>query len=401
MRPRQAALSILIAAAYLLTATLQGAPGISAKGAAPSCFGSSPTIVGTSGPDVIRGTARADVIVGLAGNDVLSGLAGDDLLCGGRGNDTLRGAKGVDSLAGGTGEDECYVGWGGGRKVACDDPTILAAGDIACDPTDPAFNNGQGTEYACRQKATSDILVSAPPNLVAVLVLGDAQYEDGVLEDFMASYHPTWGRVRSITRPVPGNHDYQTPGAVGYFAYFGDSAGATDQGFYSFDLERWHFVALNSQCWEVGGCEAGNPQEEWLRQDLAASDAPCTLAFFHHPRFSSNADVVNGSVEAIWQALYDFGAELALNGHNHNYERFALQDPQGAADPSRGIREFVVGTGGGDLEPFAGAPRENSRVRNDQTFGVLEITLHPASYEWRFIPVEGSTFTDAGVGSCS
>jgi hypothetical protein len=338
-------------------------------------------------------------MVGLGGNDLLVGGGGKDLVCGGPGDDYLRGGAGTDSLAGGSGDDTCHLGWGGGSKVGCEDPTILAAGDIACDPADPSFNEGQGTESACRQRDTSDILVLPYSNLEAVLALGDTQSEEGSLDDYEASYDPTWGRVKSITHPVPGNHEYETPGAAGYFEYFGDAAGRPDEGYYSFDLAGWHFLALNSECWEVGGCGETDTQVEWARKDLAASRAQCTLAFFHHPRFSSEAVTVNDSVGPIWDALFDAGVDLVLNGHDHNYERFAPQDPTGSADREHGIREFVVGTGGVDLHPFA-APRKNSQVRNAETFGVLELTLFPSSYEWRFVPVAGSAFTDAGAAAC-
>jgi acid phosphatase type 7 len=392
-----------ILACMLIAAACGGGP---AAAAPPKCFGSTPTIVGTSGDEVLRGTTGRDVIVGLGGDDVLRGLQGNDLVCGGMGADTLWGARGDDSLDGGAGDDSCHLGSDGGTRRACDDPVILTAGDIACDPADPDYNAGAGTPTACQMGATSDILVAPNPNLVAVLMLGDAQYEEGSLADF-AVYHATWGRVKSLTRPTPGNHEYETPDASGYFDYFGPAAGDPEKGYYSFDLAGWHIVSLNSQCWEVGGCEDGGPQDAWLARDLAAHPARCTLAFFHHPRFSSEASEPNDSVLTLWQTLYAARADLVLNGHNHNYERFAPQDPLGRADPN-GLRQFVVGSGGVDHAPFQ-SPRANSQARNADTFGVLELVLHPDGYEWRFVAadVEGPTptpdqaFTDAGAGSCS
>lgn len=370
---------------------------------APECGGEQPTIVGTSGRDVLRGTPDRDVISALEGNDLLLGLEGDDVLCGGPGEDTLRAGPGSDSLIGGADRDSCHQGTGAGSRASCDDSIVLAAGDIACAPTDPSFLQGDGTERACRQVDTSDVLIDAVEtggaSVVAVLALGDTQYGAGSSAEYRLSYDPSWGRFKGITYPVPGNNEYETPDAAGYFAYFGESAGPQGKGFYSFDVAGWHVVGLNSQCWEVGGCSGDDPQAEWLERDLAGAAARCTLAFFHHPRFSSSAPEPNGSVKAIWQVLYANGVDVVLNGHNHNYERFAPQTPSGSADPIGGVREFVVGTGGVSLHP-AQAPRANSEVVNDDTFGVLELILFPAGYEWRFIAVPDSGFTDSGAASC-
>jgi PKD repeat protein len=272
------------------------------------------------------------------------------------------------------------------------DPVIAAAGDIACTPTSST------SATTCRQRFTSDLLVNA--GLTAVLLAGDIQYESGQYEHFLQSYDPTWGRVNGITYPAPGNHEYKTPGATGYFGYFGAVAGDPSKGYYSFDIGSWHMIALNSNCGSVGGCAAGNPQEQWLRADLAAHPAVCTLAYWHHPRFSSGSSHGNHtSMQPFWQALYDHGAEVVLSGHDHDYERFAPQTPTGAADPERGIREFVVGTGGKNLRSF-GTPVANSQVRNSSTFGVLKLTLHPSGYDWQFVPEAGKTFTDSGSSAC-
>jgi hypothetical protein len=262
--------------------------------------------------------------------------------------------------------------------------TLLAAGDIAdC--------SSSGDE------ATAALLDTRPDGVVATL--GDNAYSRGTAREFAECYGPTWGRHRDRTRPAPGNHDYQTSRAAGYFAYFGAAAGEPPRGYYSYDLGSWHVVVLDSNC---GGtsCRAGGVQERWLRAELAASGAACTLAYWHHPRFSSGS--THGSDDAVaplFEALYEAGADVVLAGHEHNYERFAPLDPSGAVDSSRGIRTFVVGTGGRSHYKFA-SPIRGSEVRNGDTFGVLELTLEPGSYRWEFLPEAGKTFTDSGTGTC-
>ena len=268
---------------------------------------------------------------------------------------------------------------------------VAAAGDIACSSNTP----GTAT---CHHKATSDLLVGA--GLAAVLPLGDLQYPDGVLDHFNASYDPTWGRVKGITYPAPGNHEYHQVGASGYYTYFQDRPFTASPGYYSFDIGTWHLIALNSNCSAVGGCGAGSPQVQWLESDLAAHPASCTLAYWHHARFSSGANHGSSSgTQAFWASLYQNDADVVLVGHEHNYERFAPQTPSGTTDPARGIREFVVGTGGKSHYGF-GAPIANSEVRNGDTFGVLKLTLHPGNYDWSFVPEAGATFTDTGSTSC-
>jgi len=274
---------------------------------------------------------------------------------------------------------------------------IAAVGDIACDPNSGSFNGGRGEGLECRQRATSDLIVGA--GYEAVLALGDLQYEKGELSAFRASYDPSWGRVKAITHPAPGNHEYETEGAAGYYEYFGAAAGSPRKGYYSFDLGRWHLIALNSNCSEIGGCGAGSRQERWLRADLAAHrSAACTLAYWHHPRFSSGEHGSDSTYTAFWQALYDGNADLVLVGHDHDYERFAPQTPSGALDRARGIREFVVGSGGKSLRTFP-TVRPNSEARDVSSLGILELTLGVNEYRWRFRPAVGS-FTDAGAGSC-
>jgi hypothetical protein len=230
-----------------------------------------------------------------------------------------------------------------------------------------------------------------------VLLLGDNQYENGALAKYQASYAPSWGRLVAITHPAPGNHEYVTPGAAGYFGYFGAAAGDPAKGYASFDLGGWHLIELNSNCAAIGGCGAGSPQELWLAADLAAHPGVCTLAYWHHPRFSSGPHGDDPITQAFWDDLYAAGADVVLNGHDHIYERFARQSPAGAADPF-GMREFVVGTGGKNLTSVV-TVRANSEVRRADTFGVLELTLHPNGYEWRFLGAD-ATVADSGVGLC-
>jgi len=284
------------------------------------------------------------------------------------------------------------------------DPVIAAAGDIACDPTDGNFNGGQGTVGNCRQKATSEVMLGGS-SLAAVLTLGDNQYESGTLAAFQGSFDPSWGRLKDIMRPAVGNHEYVTAGAAGYFDYFngvGQSlgrAGDRSKGYYSYDVGAWHLIAINSNCSKIGGCGAGSPQEQWLRADLASHPTSCALAYWHHPRFSSGTHGDNVSMAPIWQALQDAGAELVLAGHDHNYERFARQTASGEADPLRGIRQFIVGTGGKNHYGLS-TIKANSEVRNQDTYGVLALTLHPNSYDWQFKPESGRSFVDSGSEAC-
>jgi hypothetical protein len=263
------------------------------------------------------------------------------------------------------------------------DPVVIAAGDIAScsspgdEQTAALLDNLSGT----------------------VITLGDNAYESGTIDEFNNCYDPTWGRQKQRTYPSVGNHEYKTPGAAGYFSYFGTAAGDPQEGYYSYDLGEWHIVVINANCSEIGGCGANSPQLEWLQTDLAAHPVLCTLAYWHQPRFSSGMHGNDSQLIPIWQTLYNAHVELVLNGHDHDYERFAPQDPYGIADPLNGIREIVVGTGGKDLRSI-GDTISNSEVHNDNTWGVLTVTLHPTGYDWQFIPVAGQSFTDTGSGTC-
>jgi hypothetical protein len=290
-----------------------------------------------------------------------------------------------------------------GVALAAGDPVIAAAGDIACDPSSSSFNGGNGSSSACRQKYTSDLLVNA--NLAAVLTLGDNQNYCGGYQAYLRAYDPSWGRVKSITHPSVGNHEYLTSGgtdcasgAAGYFNYFGAAAGNPSQGYYSYNIGAWHLIVLNSNCGEAGGCSTSSPQGRWLQADLAANRTLCTLAYWHIPVFSSGGRA-SSNMRVIWQILYDHGVELVMHGHDHIYERFAPQTANGTLDTARGIREFIVGTGGNNHTSIASIAA-NSLVRNTDTFGVLKLTLHPTSYDWQFVPEAGKTFTDSGSASC-
>ncbi|HXD12181.1 MAG TPA: DNRLRE domain-containing protein, partial [Anaerolineales bacterium] len=289
---------------------------------------------------------------------------------------------------------------------AASDPVIAVAGDIACDPSNSNFNGGNGSSGSCRQKYTSDLVVNG--GYAAVLPLGDNQYYCGGYQAYVQSYDPSWGRVKSITRPVVGNHEYLTSGgtdcnsansgAAGYFQYFGAAAGNPSQGYYSYDVGAWHLIAINSNCSSAGGCGTSSPQAQWLVADLNAHANFCTLAYWHIPLFSSGGRA-SSNTQAIWQILYDHNADLVLGGHDHTYERFAPQTPNGTLDTVRGIREFIVGSGGANHTSFTSI-FANSEVRNADTFGILKLTLHATSYDWQFIPEAGKVFTDVGTGTC-
>jgi hypothetical protein len=284
------------------------------------------------------------------------------------------------------------------------DPVIGAAGDIACSPKDQNYNSGAGTTNYCRQRDTAKLLVNT--GLSEVITLGDNQYENGERANFTAVFDSTWGVARSMMRPAVGNREYNTSGASGYFDYFngtgvfGGPAGDRNKGYFSFDIGTWHLISLNSNCSSIGGCYAGSAQEKWLRSDLSAHRNTCTLAYWHHPLFTSGQTGNATNVRPLFQALYDNGADLVLNAHDHDYERFVPQSPTGAADSSRGIREIVAGTGGESHHPFTVSKLANEQIRNDSTFGVLRLALHPGSYDWKFQPIAGQSFTDSGTAAC-
>lgn len=283
-------------------------------------------------------------------------------------------------------------GAGTGTPAAATDgaspPTVavlVGAGDIAdCASTD--------------DEATAALLETLEGT---VFTLGDNAYENGTSNEFERCYAASWGRpsIRDRTKPVPGNHDYRTGDARGYFEWFGAAAGDRTRGYYAYDIGAWRIYALNSNCGSIGGCDAGSAQERWLRADLAANPRACTIGMWHHPRFSSGQHGSSDATQALYQALYDANAELVVVGHDHDYERFAPQTATGVLDDARGLVQIVAGTGGGSLRDF-GTIRNNSLVRNSDTWGVLRLSLSAGSYAFEFLPVAGRTFTDSGTGTC-
>ena len=266
---------------------------------------------------------------------------------------------------------------------------LVGAGDIA------GCKNLEGA------KATAKLIEQIPGTVFAA---GDLAYERGSAEDFKNCYNPTWGRFKDRTRPALGNHEYANRTASAYFQYWGAQAGPAGKGYYSYDLGDWHIVVLNTNCdaKTLGGCAAASPQETWLKQDLAKHSNACVLAYGHHAMFSSGVfkkHAVHPELKTLWEDLYAAHADLVLAGHEHSYERFAPQDPEGKPDTANGIREIVVGTGGRshDLLGFA---TPNSEVREWETYGVLKLTLSPGKYTWEFIPEEGKSFHDSGSGTC-
>jgi calcineurin-like phosphoesterase family protein len=266
---------------------------------------------------------------------------------------------------------------------------LVGAGDIA------SCRNPEGA------RATAKLIEQIPGTVFAA---GDLAYEKGSAEEFKNCYDPAWGRFKDRTEPALGNHEYVDPTASGYYQYWGGQAGPRGKGYYSYELGEWHIVVLNTNCdaKNLGGCAAGSPQETWLKEDLAKRPIACILAYGHHALFSSGVfkkHALHPELKQMWEDLYAAHADLVLAGHEHSYERFAPQDPEGKADPANGIREIVAGTGGRshDLLGFA---TPNSEVREWDTYGVLKLTLSPGKYTWEFIPEEGKTFHDSGSGAC-
>jgi hypothetical protein len=276
---------------------------------------------------------------------------------------------------------------------------IAAAGDIVCDPTSSGFG---GTNPAvCQHRATASLLAGAD----VVLPLGDLQYADGTLDEFMAGYDPSWGQDAAKTYPVPGNHEYHVAGAQGYFDYWtskGRPTGVTGDGYYSFDLGSWHAIALNSTCSEVT-CKEGSPQNDFLEQDLASTTKSCIVAYWHHPYFNSgtvHGAVMHAGAKAFWDDLYAAGADIIVNSHEHNYQRYAKQDSAGQAREN-GIREFVVGTGGSGHYGFLDVKDANYEFGNATDFGVLRLRLGENSYSWEFVAVNGAVLDSGGPVSCN
>jgi acid phosphatase type 7 len=266
-----------------------------------------------------------------------------------------------------------------GQTAAAADPVFVGAGDIAVCGKPEA-------------ELTAQLIDKIPGT---VFTTGDNAYPRGTAEEFQKCYDPNWGRFKARTYPTPGNHEYYSPNGNPYYAYFGARAGAGEKGYYSYELGEWHVVALNSNI----DAQTGSEQDRWLKADLAANPKACTLAYWHHPVFSSGVHGNDPKMKDIWQTLYTAGVDVVVNGHDHQYERFAPQNPDGKAEPKRGIREFVVGTGGAELRELA-TLRPNSEVQNAATYGVIKFVLQPKSFSWEFIPIQGATFTDKGTQAC-
>jgi calcineurin-like phosphoesterase family protein len=287
------------------------------------------------------------------------------------------------------------------KRLAAVVALILLAGEptgtqsVQLADTEPVVFVGAGDIANCENlqgaRATARLLESIKGT---VFTLGDHAYPSGSWKEFRDCYGPTWGRFKARTRPAIGNHDLVADDGRSYFDYFGDRAGPKGRGYYSFDLGSWHIISLSSSA------PAGtrSPQVKWLREDLATHPRDCTLAYWHVPRFSSGAR--SDQMADVWRVLYESGADVVLSGHDHDYERFAPQNDKGKADPDRGIREFIVGTGGGEPAKF-GRIAANSEAHTSDTYGVLKLTLTPGKYAWEFIPAEGKSFHDSGTATCS
>lgn len=267
---------------------------------------------------------------------------------------------------------------------------VVVAADLACTP------GAEPEARDCQQEATHQVAERLRPD--AVLLAGDLQYEHGTAEEFAGAFDASWGRMRSIIHPAAGNHEYDTEGGAPYFDYFGAAAGRRDQGWYSLDLGAWHVIALNSNCDEVGGCGEGSAQLDWLRADLAQHRNRCVMAFWHHPRWSHAKHGDHAETGPFMTALYDAGAEAVMVGHDHDYQRFEPRSPDGVRDPARGIRQFVVGMGGRSL--YSIDATDGLEAHDENTFGVLAMTLRPDGYDWEFVPAAGGSYRDQGSAAC-
>ncbi|WP_232429517.1 metallophosphoesterase family protein [Noviherbaspirillum autotrophicum] len=267
--------------------------------------------------------------------------------------------------------------------------TVYAAGDVAdCSNFKPQYSGAAKTAALIAAGLDKD-------KDAAVLLLGDATYPVGLPAEFATCYEPTWGRFKQQTYPSPGNHEYYTPEATGYYGYFGEAAGPARRGYYSFDIGSWHVISLNSNLKSAGQ----QAQLEWLKNDLAQHKTRCTLAYWHHPVFSSGGHGSSERMLDAWKMLVAADADLVLVGHDHDYERFAPQDGDGNRDDRRGVRQIVVGTGGAHLTPFR-FRKANSEVSDNLTFGVLKLSLKELGYEWEFVPTADDGFRDRGTALC-
>lgn len=276
--------------------------------------------------------------------------------------------------------------------------TVAAAGDIACDQAHGARGGPSDLSARCHAEKTAELIRALHPD--AVLPLGDLQYYGEDVQTFRSGYGASWGAFDAIAHPVAGNHEYEVPAAAGFFGYFGRTR--LHNGWYSWNLGDWHFIALDGNCTQaaVGGCDTHSPQYRWLLADLKAHPRGCRLAYWHQPRFSSGPHGNASAYADFWKALYDARVDVVLNGHDHGYERFTPLDPDERTDNTNGIREFIVGTGGRNHSPFFFPPHFESIVRNNTAFGILQLTLRRADFDWRFIAEPGAEFSDSGHAVC-
>jgi hypothetical protein len=284
---------------------------------------------------------------------------------------------------------------------ACADPALSPSAGGRTDSASvtaaqepPAFLVGAGDIGLCGSPGSEMTARLLDTLGGTVFAAGDNAYPVGSADDYRNCYHPSWGRHRARTRPAPGNHEYMSPNAAPYYEYFGGNAGPFAAGYYSYDVGAWHLVALNSEV----DIASGGGQQHWLRADLAANRGRCVAAYWHRPRFSSGPHGDNVDMQALWETLYENDVELLISGHDHLYERFAPQDAAGRPDPIRGVRQFVVGTGGAPIYGVK-ATRPNSEVQGAD-WGVLRLTLLAGRYEWEFVPVAGASFRDSGASAC-
>jgi Calcineurin-like phosphoesterase len=267
---------------------------------------------------------------------------------------------------------------------------VPTAGPLGTAPPEPQVLLAVGDVATCDSQADDTVaaLASRLPGTIAML--GDTVYDDGSTPDFRECFDPSWGQMRSRIRPAVGNHEYHTDAASGYFTYFGAAAGEAGKGWYSYDLGAWHVVVLNSNCGEEVECWSGSEQYAWLQSDLASFSGECLLAYWHHPRWSSGRHGNSDWVGPFWDAVRDAGGDIVLNGHDHTYERVSVD----------GVREFLVGTGGKSHYPFTNDPLPTTEARNDSTYGLLWLALGEGSYQWEFVGLGDTGFTDAGTGQC-
>ena len=273
---------------------------------------------------------------------------------------------------------------------------IAAVGDIACSPMDSHFADGKGEDGRCYQADVARLVRSL--RVDGLLLMGDIQYDSGTAEEFAGSFDTSWGQFRRLAYPTPGNHEFNGGAALGYFSYFGERAGPAERGYYGANIGAWRVLSLNSNCSISHACAREGAQVRWLRSELQRHTRQCTLVMWHHPRFSSGFHGDTPDVDALWRAAANGGADLALAGHDHHYERFASMDAHGSLEPSGGLQSFVVGTGGKESYPTL-FPQAGSKRRISRRFGVLDLQLATSGWTSSFVELDGAR-TDPAAGKC-